>query len=254
MNASHRWTFSRALPHAAAAIGRALAAARCDPCPAGSRLADRLMLAAGDDRLYLPNDWSFGQLCRLARRRQGDGQSADRPTRRPACSPRPCRGGNKPLQVYTVGDQAPRRSTAPATRGSTTPSCWTWSSEFADGLRAAAGGLQRRDGPLLRGAGHVPVPHRPDRLGRDRRRGLRARVLRLELGSRPPFAGHRDLLVPGGLPEPHRLGRHRGRRVQRASTRPTSTTRWARSAASSRRWSPSGTSAATASPRSSTRR
>ena len=37
-------------------------------------------------------------------------------------------------------------------------------------LRAAAGRTQRSDWALLRGAGLIPVPHRSDRLGRDRRR------------------------------------------------------------------------------------
>ena len=87
----------------------------------------------------------------------------------------------------------------------------------AQGVRgrfpAAAEGFDRRDGPLLRGAGPVRVPHRPDRLGGDRRRGVRPRLLRLEQRGREALGRDPDLLVPGGLPEPHRLGRDRGRRV-----------------------------------------
>ena len=57
------------------------------------------------------------------------------------------------------------------------------------------------------------LPDRPARVGRDRGRELRPGILRLELRSRPPLARHPDVLVPGRVPEPHRLGRHGSRRV-----------------------------------------
>jgi integrase len=51
-------------------------------------------------------------------------------------------------------------------------------------------------------------------LVRNRLRGLRPRFLPVELGGGMPLGRHSDLLVPGGVSEPHRLGRGRGDRLE----------------------------------------
>ena len=65
---------------------------------------DRLLLAAGEDQMFQMNDWSFGQLCRLA------GVAKDTVNRLTPDTagmvfretlPR----GDKPLQLFTLGDQ-----------------------------------------------------------------------------------------------------------------------------------------------------
>ena len=53
----------------------------------------------------------------------------------------------------------------------------------------------------------------PFGMGGDRRGGIRARLVRMEFRSWAPVARHPDILVPGRLPEPHRLGCHRRVRV-----------------------------------------
>ena len=138
--------------------------------------------------------------------------TAFRPTRRPACSPRPCRKAKNPCNCSPSAVNS-ARSTPPATPGCTTPTCWTWSTKFATRLPAAPEGVQRRDRPVRRGTGHVLFPHRPGRLDRHRRRGVCPGFLPLELGSRLPSRRHRDVLVPGGVPEPYRVGRGGNRRV-----------------------------------------
>jgi len=66
---------------------------------------DTLLLAGGDDRLFRMNDWSFGQLCRLAGVTK---ETVNRLTPETASRvfgetlPR----GNKPLQIYAVDEQA----------------------------------------------------------------------------------------------------------------------------------------------------
>jgi len=66
---------------------------------------DRLVLANGDDRSFFLNDWSFGQLCRLAGVAK---ETVNRLTSDTAARvfaetlPR----GDKPLQVFATGEQA----------------------------------------------------------------------------------------------------------------------------------------------------
>ena len=62
------------------------------------------MLTAGDDRLYIPNEWSFAQLCRLAgvAKETVNRLTADTAARVFADT---LPGGTKPLQLYTQGDQ-----------------------------------------------------------------------------------------------------------------------------------------------------
>ena len=65
---------------------------------------DCLMLSAGEDQEFRMNDWSFGQLCRLAgvSKETVNRLSSDTASRvLLETLPR----GNKPLQLYTVGDQ-----------------------------------------------------------------------------------------------------------------------------------------------------
>ena len=66
---------------------------------------DRLMLAHGDGEVCAMTDWSFGQLCQLAGVTKGtvNRLSPDTASRVFAET---LPHGNKPLQVYTVGDQA----------------------------------------------------------------------------------------------------------------------------------------------------
>jgi len=66
---------------------------------------------------------------------------------------------------------------------------------------------RRRNGFVLRRAEHVLLPHRPDRLGRNHRRSVRTGFLCVELGSRQTLRRRVDVLVPGRVSEPHRLGR-----------------------------------------------
>lgn len=70
--------------------------------PAG---IDSLMLAGGDDQVYRMNDWSFGQLCRLAGVTK---ETVNRLTPETASRvfAETLPGGNKPLQIYAVGEQA----------------------------------------------------------------------------------------------------------------------------------------------------
>lgn len=70
--------------------------------PMGS---DSLLLTGGEDKVFSMNDWSFGQLCRLAgvTKETVNRLSPDTASRVFAETlPR----GNKPLQVFGVGDQA----------------------------------------------------------------------------------------------------------------------------------------------------
>jgi len=66
---------------------------------------ERLMLAHGTDGAYQMNDWSFGQLCRLGgvAKETVNRLSPDTASRVLAET---LPHGNKPLQVYTVGQQA----------------------------------------------------------------------------------------------------------------------------------------------------
>jgi len=70
--------------------------------PAG---LDSLLLAGGDDQFYRLNDWSFGQLCRLAGVTK---ETVNRLTPETASRvfAETLPGGNKPLQIYAVGEQA----------------------------------------------------------------------------------------------------------------------------------------------------
>ena len=70
--------------------------------PMGS---DGLLLTGGEDKVFAMNDWSFGQLCRLAgvTKETVNRLSPDTASRVFAETlPR----GNKPLQIFGVGDQA----------------------------------------------------------------------------------------------------------------------------------------------------
>ncbi|NLX97806.1 MAG: DUF932 domain-containing protein [Rhodopirellula sp.] len=70
--------------------------------PMGS---DSLLLTGGEDKVFTMNDWSFGQLCRLAgvTKETVNRLSPDTASRVFAETlPR----GNKPLQIFGVGDQA----------------------------------------------------------------------------------------------------------------------------------------------------
>ena len=78
------------------------------------------MLALGDDGAFGLNDWSFTQLCGLA------GVSKDTVNRLSPSTAAAVFGetmpeANKPLQLFTDGRAWSGRSTATATRGSTTP-------------------------------------------------------------------------------------------------------------------------------------
>lgn len=66
---------------------------------------DSLMLAGGEDQMYRMNDWSFGQLCRLAGVTK---ETVNRLTPETASRvfAETLPGGNKPLQIYAVGEQA----------------------------------------------------------------------------------------------------------------------------------------------------
>ncbi|MFH1264671.1 MAG: hypothetical protein ABIK89_03045, partial [Planctomycetota bacterium] len=66
--------------------------------------AGRLLLAAGDDGAFEMNDWSFGQLCRLAgvAKETVNRLTPDTASRAFAETlPR----GNRPLQLFTTDDQ-----------------------------------------------------------------------------------------------------------------------------------------------------
>ena len=66
---------------------------------------DSLLLTGGEDKVFSMNDWSFGQLCRLAgvTKETVNRLSPDTASRVFAETlPR----GNKPLQIFAVGDQA----------------------------------------------------------------------------------------------------------------------------------------------------
>jgi hypothetical protein len=67
--------------------------------------SDSLLLTGGEDKVFTMNDWSFGQLCRLAgvTKETVNRLSPDTASRVFAETlPR----GNKPLQIFGVGDQA----------------------------------------------------------------------------------------------------------------------------------------------------
>ena len=88
--------------------------------PAGR--ADRLMLDAGNDGAFEMNDWSFGQLCRLA------GVAKETVNRLSPDTAARVFGetlpqGRSPCNCSpTAANSA--RSTPPATPGCSTPTCW----------------------------------------------------------------------------------------------------------------------------------
>ena len=104
---------------------------------------DCLMLANGDDQSFHLNDWSFGQLCRLAGVTK---ETVNRLTSDTAARvfaetlPR----GNKPLQVFSTGERHDPSTVLPIP-GSTMPSCWTscWSAPTASRHRRKDSTVER---------------------------------------------------------------------------------------------------------------
>ena len=94
---------------------------------------DRLVLANGDDQPFFLNDWSFGQLCRLARVTK---ETVNRLTPDTAARvlaetlPR----GNKPLQVYATAEEARSIHGASYTR--------LYNAELLDIVRECAEGFE----------------------------------------------------------------------------------------------------------------
>ena len=203
---------------------------------------DCLTLANGDDQSFHLNDWSFGQLCRLAGVTK---ETVNRLTSDTAARvfaetlPR----GNKPLQVFSTGEKARSIHGAAYTR--------LHNAELLDIVLECADGFEPPPKGFNGGTGlycgeqdmfcFLIDPTGWTEIGGE---AVRPGFLPVELGGRPQVAGHRDVLVPGSLPEPHRLGCRGSRGVQPQTHGATSAIHWSKFVESSRPWQPSATSAA----------
>ena len=170
-----------------------------------------LSVQIGTDGACLMNDWSFGQLCRLAGVAKETINRLRPETARQVFSETLPRS-NKPLQLFTQGDLIRSIHGTGYTR--------LYNADVVEMLRGVAVDFEPPQkafngatGLVCGGAGYVLLPHRPVGLDGNPRRSIRSWILRLELGSRSPLVRRADLLAPSRVPKPHRLGCRGGRGV-----------------------------------------
>ncbi len=195
----------------------------------------RLTLAMGEDGSFGLTDWSFSQLCKLADVSK-DTLNKLSPDTASRVLGETLPQGTKPLQALTMGETVRAIHGASYTR-LYNADLLTMVREFATdfvppqpaGIEGSRPSVTDDDIPFVpdpeptpatglycgesRRAG-ILLSDRPDRMCRDRGRGLRSGFLHLEFGGRQAVGRRADVLVPGGLPESHRLGCDRSRRVQ----------------------------------------